>query len=309
MNKLFVTLLIVSFQLAASAQTIFFEDFESYAGGVIPTCDIWSSWSGDPGSGDGIIVTDGIVIDNQSGYIGPDSFQDVLMNLQNQQTGDYTLRWEMYISAGSTGYFNIQGMTGTDPITGCLEPGNGGSGIFNSSNLYFNNSGGSPGVFEDQTTGETGSYPEDVWFTVSIYFDMISSPPTYEISIEDVPVNLNPVPFQTDEVLGAINFYSIDSQNNYWLDNIIYIGGDLGTEDIFSPDNFSISPNPVVDVLQIQSMDQVDRILIYDIKGSLVASETPKRMSPNIDLSNLDSGVYLVTVTVGDASKTFKIVK
>ena len=292
-----------------NAQTIFYDDFESYVGGVIPTCEIWSAWNGDPNNGSGIIVVDDIAIDNQSGYIGPGSVQDVLMVLGNQTSEDYTVQWEMYITAGSTGYFNIQGMTETNATTGCQEASASGGGSFNSSNLYFNNSGAAPGVFEDQTTGETGTYPEDAWFTVSIYFDLTVSTPTYIITIDGGVVNANPVPFQADTTLGAIDFFSIDANNNFWLDDVLFTGGTLGIEDNFTANNFSVSPNPVKDVLNIRSTNTVDMIQVYDLLGKLVLETTPEIISPSLNMSELSSGIYLVKVTIGDVSKTVKIIK
>ncbi len=294
--------------LAVNAQEIFYDDFESYAGGI-PTCEIWSSYSGDPNDGSSIIVVDDMSIDNLSGYVGPGSVQDILMNLQNQSSGDYTVRWEMYITAGSTGYFNIQGMTDNDSITGCIIAGNNNQGIFNSSNLFFNNSGGSPGIFEDATTGETGNYPEDQWFPVSIYFDLTGGTSTYEISINGNLVNQNPVPFQTDNVLGAINFFSIDGMNNYWIDNVLFTGGTLGIEDVFDSRYFGMSPNPVQNALNIRSIGIVEVIEVYDAMGRNVLSEKPERMSPTIDMSVLNSGPYLVKVTIDGNSKSFKVIK
>ncbi len=294
--------------LTSNAQEIFFDDFESYAGGI-PTCEIWSSYSGDPNDGSGIIVVDDISIDNLSGYVGPGSVQDILMNLQNQSAGDYTVRWEMYITAGSTGYFNIQGMTDNDPITGCIMAGNNNQGIFNSSNLFFNEAGARPGIFEDSTTEEEGSYPEDQWFPVTIYFDLTGGTSTYQISINGNLVNQNPVPFQTDNVLGAINFFSIDGMNDYWIDNVLFTGGTLGIEGVFTSDNLSISPNPVKDILNIRSTSSVDKVEIYDVKGLLVISEIPNRISPKIDVSALNSGPYLVRVTIDGVSKAFKVIK
>lgn len=307
-NFILIVILSITCAFTGIGQTIFFEDFESYVNGEIPTCEIWTNWTGDPADGSGIQVVDNITIDNQSGYVGPGSVQDVLMNLSNQTTGDYTLQWQMFISAGSTGYFNVQGMTELNPATNCLRPSDP-NGIFNSSNLYFNNGGAAPGVFEDATTGETGTYPESTWFTVSIYFDLTGSTPTYSLSLEGVLVNATPVPFQTDSTLGAINFYSIDANNNYWLDNILYTGGVLGVEDYFSPNNFNVSPNPVTDILSLTSKNTISEIQVYDLLGKAIYDSNPNTISTNLDMSAYEQGMYMIKVTIGGISKTIKIVK
>lgn len=294
---LFCALLISS--LPANAQ-IFVDDFESYSLGDIgcqnPT--VWNTCDGICDNGTNLIINDDIVRSgSQSGYIGPGSVQDLYLLLGNLTTGDYTLQFYMYITGGSTGYFNIQGNTDLNCATG----------VFNSSNLYFNNGGAAPGVFEDQTTGETGFYPEDAWFIVSIYFDLAD--PSYQISIDESLVNANPVPFQADNVLGAINFFSIDANNNYWLDDMLYMKGPIIGLDDFSSEDFSVYPNPVKDVLTLRSSTSVDQIEVYDVLGKLVLNKTPNSISPTVNMSDLNSGVYFLKVTIDNQSKTIKIIK
>ncbi len=107
--------------------------------------------------------------------------------------------------------------------------------------------------------------------------------------------------------IGGIDFYSIDGDNEYYLDDIVFTNS-LGTED-FSADLFSVYPNPVQDILNIKSASNVDNVTVYDILGKVVLQEQPAKVSPSIDMSGLTSGAYLVKVTIGNASKTVKILK
>jgi len=303
-----LTLAACTLSLSVNAQIID-DDFEFYTLGDmgLQNTAVWSTWGGVPDDGSNIIVVDDITKDAKAGYIGPGSVQDCLLLLGNVTSGDYTVQFEMYITGGSTGYFNIQGAT-EDPGTGFQGAGNGGGGVFNSSNLYFNNAGGAPGVFEDQTTGETGTYPEDAWFTVSVYFDVDAL--TYEITIDGTLINTGaPVPFQGDTTLGALDLFSIDASNNYWVDNVLFVNGTIQGTDDFAAGNFSVYPNPVTDILNIRSTNTVDAIAVYDVLGKLVLSTTPDTISPSINMSALTSGVYLVKVTIGDASKTVKVIR
>ena len=310
MKKIYLfALAAFTLSLGVNAQIIE-DDFEFYALGDmgLQNPGVWSVWSGVPDDGSNLLVVDDIAQGVQSGYVGPDSVQDVILVLGNETSGDYHLVFDMYITGGSTGYFNIQGET-EDPGTGFQGAGAGGGGVFNSSNLYFNNAGAAPGVFEDQTTGETGTYPEDAWFPVVIYFDVDAL--TYEITLDGTLVNTSPVPFQADATLGGIDFFSIDANNNYWLDNLVFDLGPfvtVGTDD-FSANNFSVYPNPVQDVLNIRTSNTVDAIAVYDVLGKLVLATTPDAISPTMDMSSLNSGVYLVKVTIDGASKTVKVVK
>ena len=173
--------------------------------------------------------------------------------------------------------------------------------------MLFNDGGVSPGVFIDETTGETGSYPEDEWFTFRIYFDLFD--PSYEIEINGVFVNQAPVEFQSDSYLGAILIYPIDANHQLFIDNIIYGFPIIAAVDDFSPANFSVYPNPVEDALNIKSKSSIDIIMVYDVLGKLILSSHPSTISPTIDMSAFIPGAYFVNVTIGNASKTVKIIK
>jgi hypothetical protein len=309
MKKIYL-LALAAFALSFTVNAQLIEDdFEFYSLGDmgLQNTAVWSVWSGQPDDGSNILVVDDIVNSGtKAGYIGPGSVQDCLLLTGNLTSGDYTLSWEMYITGGSTGYFNIQGET-EDPGTGFQGAGAGGGGVFNSSNIYFNNAGAAPGVVEDQTTGETGTYPEDAWFPVSIYFDVDAL--TYTMSVDGSPVNAAPVPFQADATLGGLDLFSIDANNNYWVDDVLFVEGTGSGTDDFSASNFSVYPNPVQDILNIQSTSSVEAIEVYDVLGKLVLSSTPDAISPSINMSALNSGAYLVKVSINGASKTVKIIK
>lgn len=304
MKKIYL-LALAAFALSFTVNAqILEDDFEFYALGDMGLQNpaVWSTWSGVPDDGSNITVVDDEAASGvQSGYVGPDSVQDVMLLLGNETAGDYTLAFNMYVSGGSTGYFNIQGETEAGGA------GAGGAGVFNSSNLYFNQAAGDPGVFLDETTGETGTYPEDAWFPVSIYFDVDAL--TYVITMNGSVVNAVAVPFQADATLGGIDFFSIDANNNYWVDDVIFVNGTLVANDDFSADKFSVYPNPVQDVLNVRSTTSVDAIAIYDVLGKLVLETTPDAISPSVDMSALTSGAYLVKVTIDGASKTVKVIK
>lgn len=294
--------------LSVNAQIIIEDDFEFYTLGDmgLQNTAVWSTWSGVPDDGSNILVVDDITIETTAGFIPGATTSDCLLLLGNQTSGDYTVRWETYITAGSEGYFNIQGET-EDPGTGFQGAGNGGSGVYNSSNIYYNKGAAAPGEFVDDTTGETGTYPEDAWFTTSIYVDVDAL--TYEITIDGTLVHAVPVPFQADATLGAIDLFTISTGNAMWIDDFEFWNGvPLGIDD-FAANNFSVYPNPVTDILNIRSTASVDAIAVYDVLGKLVLATTPGIISPSIDMSALNSGVYLVKVTIGDASKTVKVIR
>lgn len=73
----------------------------------------------------------------------------------------------------------------------------------------------------------------------------------------------------------------------------------------FGNGSYKLYPNPVLDVLKIQSKEKVELIRILNILGRevLISNEN------EIDLSNLSSGFYLVKIESGNKLTTIKIVK
>ena len=70
-------------------------------------------------------------------------------------------------------------------------------------------------------------------------------------------------------------------------------------------------PNPATDVLHIQvpSNDSEVNITLYDILGKQIQSHTVSNTNFTIDVSRLQKGVYMVTLTSPRLSETLKLIK
>ena len=311
MKKIYLLAITLCLALGINAQIID-DNLESYSLGPIgaQNTSVWSVWSGTPSSpsDEDLIISNDVAIDGQSGFVGAGAGpQDVMLLLGNQTSGTYTLRFEMFIPFSRTGYFNFQGETENGGA------GNSGMGVFNSPNIVFNNTqsvSGAPGSagfypnIDDDDPTVSWNYPENDWFTVSIFFDVDAL--SYTLTVDGTEIA--PQPFDADTTVGAIDFFALDANNEYYIDNILFVDGVLGTDD-FSADVFSVFPNPVQDVLNIRSAATIDVVTIYDVLGKLVLETTPDSISPRIDMSGLNSGAYLVQVTIDGATKTVKVIK
>ncbi|RZJ28854.1 MAG: T9SS type A sorting domain-containing protein, partial [Flavobacterium sp.] len=71
----------------------------------------------------------------------------------------------------------------------------------------------------------------------------------------------------------------------------------------------SCYPNPVRDIVSINSLSPTDEISIYDISGRKVYDAKPENNTASIDLSALSSGTYILKVDSGSAHRISKIVK
>lgn len=81
--------------------------------------------------------------------------------------------------------------------------------------------------------------------------------------------------------------------------------------DSFFKNNFSIYPNPVNNVLNISVKNEIsiNNLSITDLNGRVVTSSSSSSSSSSIDVSNLSSGVYFVSIETNEGRGTAKFVK
>lgn len=278
------------------------DDFESYNLGSLLPQGHWTNWSQNAspsGIAENIIVTTTRAASGtKSGTIGNGGIQDAVLLLGNLSSGQYTLEFNMYVPSGNEGYFNIQGTI----------PGGALTGVFNSGDIYFNPGGSSPGVGIDGATNVTFTFPHDVWFPVSIAFDLDSASHTYQMTINGTLANTVPTDFQADPVLGGIDFFSVSSFTNVFYDDILFDVTSLSVDE-FSQNDISVYPNPVIDRLNIKSIAPVTSISIYNILGKKVKEFQSDNPIKEIDMSSLSKGVYLLKIDSSDRTQTIKVMK
>lgn len=215
MNTLYKTMLkslvlaVLTFSITQVSAQIIFDNFDSYDVGSTTGTNAphWSTWSGNVGG-----TEDGVVIDDQA-FSAPNSMliaegeiQDVLLLLGNKTSGRYLLRWMCYVQGGSSAYYNIQ-ESETPGVAWNLD-------VFFGTDAMGNPSTGGTGLVSQ--TGTTFTYPEDTWFMVSHDIDLDNNELKLYIDgqmVEQMPYNGN---------LGAVDFYSINNQNHYYIDDVLF---------------------------------------------------------------------------------------
>jgi hypothetical protein len=313
MKKIYVlALLLGAFSFSSYAQTELTDDFESYnLGPISAQAPQWRTWSGvDGGSDEANVVDDESLSGLQSVLIPDNVLTDLILLVPSAPiSGVYSIRFNALIPAGRAGYFNMQAAL-TPEGSAWVQALMGG-------NVYFNCDGASGGI--GGVTGETDcsafdqtfTYPEDQWFEVDCVYDIDNQ--AWDMYIDGVQfIFAQPFAFgpQVFIELAGLDFYSATALNEMYIDDVTLYNGDitLGV-DQFSADKFSVYPNPVKDMLNIKSSNTVDNVTVYDLLGKVVLQENPGTISPAINMSNLASGSYLVKVTIGDSSKTVKVLK
>ena len=195
------------------------EDFESYdvTMPLGPQSDDWSTWSGNEGGAeDGVVSTAYAKSGSQSmkiqGTAGGGGPQDVILWLDDQTTGRYRIRFDIYIPAGGGAYYNIQ------------HDFDGANSIYEwASQITFFPSG-----LAQLDAGNAGdaiaAYNHDEWLRVDQIIDMDAD--TTSISLAGK--YLHSWRFSNEAVspntglnqLAAIDFFPIDPTHHFYIDDV-----------------------------------------------------------------------------------------
>jgi hypothetical protein len=72
---------------------------------------------------------------------------------------------------------------------------------------------------------------------------------------------------------------------------------------------FSIYPNPVNNILSIDSQEIITKVSIFNMLGQEVKNSNPNTNNVSLDVNNLEAGVYIIKLIAGNKESTKKFVK
>jgi len=72
---------------------------------------------------------------------------------------------------------------------------------------------------------------------------------------------------------------------------------------------FSYYPNPASNAVHFSGNETIKSIVVYNMLGQMIQSNTPNSKQPTVDISNFANGQYLFKIETKSAVKTVKIVK
>jgi alpha-tubulin suppressor-like RCC1 family protein len=116
-----------------------------------------------------------------------------------------------------------------------------------------------------------------------------------------------------NEVVGSpntatlVNFALAGPTSNWSYDNTAS-DAVLGTKDVTVTNNVKIYPNPSTGIFTI-SLEEEANVSVHDMLGKVIYTNKVKAGNNSIDISNYQSGVYLLNVKTENGSLTKKIIK
>ncbi|NNT72851.1 T9SS type A sorting domain-containing protein [Flavobacterium sp. IMCC34852] len=135
---------------------------------------------------------------------------------------------------------------------------------------------------------------EGTWISIDLPF----SAPTFNC-VNTPPGNACPGVTDFAQFVMTSNLDIVYYDNLYLHKNTV-----LSTNDFETP-KARIYPNPVTDILNIESEMAIEKVTVYNVLGQEVISKSPNTESVALDVASLQAGVYVIKTAInGNISST-----
>ncbi len=148
----------------------------------------------------------------------------------------------------------------------------------------------------DFTETVVGNWERNTWYDVQI----VGNEDVVEYYLNGDLVHTGALLYNIDEIRFAHDNYA----GAAFIDDVNISYETLAVKDI-TLNSWSIYPNPVKDVINVQGLDNVKSLVIFDAVGKKVGQYN--NVSNQINVSNLNKGVYVLQINTdkGKISKKF----
>lgn len=96
-------------------------------------------------------------------------------------------------------------------------------------------------------------------------------------------------------------------EKTYYFDNVSY-GAPLGVSQ-FNTLNVKMYPNPTSNIFTIEAQATIDNVAVYNVLGQEVLVKNPNATTVQIDISDLQKGVYIVKTIIEGNQSSSRIIK
>ncbi|WP_396137672.1 T9SS type A sorting domain-containing protein [Flavobacterium sp.] len=97
--------------------------------------------------------------------------------------------------------------------------------------------------------------------------------------------------------------------NIVWYDNLYFHKNTTMSSDSFEASKVKLYPNPTSNVLNIESGGTIQTISVYNVLGQEVINKALNSTSTALDVSSLNSGIYVVKTVVDGVTSSTKFIK
>lgn len=103
--------------------------------------------------------------------------------------------------------------------------------------------------------------------------------------------------------------FSSNGTSTVYIDNIYFSTDSTAGVEGFATSAFVMYPNPASEMLTIRGNDVIEDVVVYNTLGQQVLRATPSATESQLNVSQLQSGIYVITTKINGASSTQKFIK
>ena len=96
--------------------------------------------------------------------------------------------------------------------------------------------------------------------------------------------------------------------NVVWYDNLYIWRAPLSVNE-FDTSSIKLYPNPATSVLNIEASMMIEKVTVYNILGQEVISKSPNAELVLLDVSKLQSGIYIVKTSINGNVSSSRFIK
>ncbi len=139
--------------------------------------------------------------------------------------------------------------------------------------------------------------------TVGSHFELFSPQSTYFSFSQPLSISATP-----DEIVFVV-FSGWEDGTVAFVDELKFTGGGVGLSENISPDIFNVYPNPAQDEVSIStSLNGNIKLEVYDNMGKLIEEINGFSNFNKLNISNYESGIYILKLVTGKSIATKKLV-
>lgn len=201
-------------------------------------------------------------------------------------SGQYVSIWDQYIENGS----DTSILTFTDPSVALLGQFTGGDLFSNGPETTSQNGSVNPEMYAPNPFESGSSYS---------HWDEASYPAGHPNSLMTPQIGMGEAIHDPGVVTLGFMF------DMFWS----ICGNLLSTPEVAANELFNYYPNPVKTNISLIAQNIIDDITIFNMLGQQIIQSKPNDLESTIDLTELQDGAYFMQVTIGNTTKTVKVLK
>lgn len=107
-----------------------------------------------------------------------------------------------------------------------------------------------------------------------------------------------------------VGFVTTGSFGTFYMDNLYFHTGATAVKNVYADKSISVYPTTVTNMVNVKSENELSKVVINSLSGQNIETFSVAGFEKSIDLSNISSGNYFITVTLKSGLvSTYKIVK